>query len=201
MVQAPSASPRGVAEVTVLRSAVSDTQAVLAMLGRCSRASLFHRFHGFTDGVAYFAALLRDRPANETLLAWSRSTCVGVATLGVGAIGIVDLGVLVEDAWQRRGIGTRLVTSLLDSARAKGVTTVHADVLADDVFILQALRQIGPLRVSMESGSFSIDIDLSSQPGQPSGNRLPVRLETTASGGRRLDQQARELDRRWGARR
>ncbi len=44
---------------------------------------------------------------------------------------IVDLGVLVEDAWQRRGIGTALVTSLLDSARAKGVTTVHADVLVD----------------------------------------------------------------------
>jgi len=196
MVQAPSASPRGVAEVTVLRSAVSDTQAVLAMLGRCSRASLFHRFHGFTDGAAYFAALLRDRPANETLLAWSRSTCVGVATLGVGATGIVDLGVLVEDAWQRRGIGTRLVTSLLDSARAKGVTTMHADVLVDDVFILQALRQIGPLRVSIESGSISIDIDLSSQPGQPSGSRLPVRFETTAGGGRRLDQQARELDRR-----
>jgi GNAT superfamily N-acetyltransferase len=196
MVQAQSAPPRGVAEVTFLRPAASDTQAVLAMLGRCSRASLFHRFHGFTDGVAYFAALLRDSPANETLLAWSGSACVGVATLGVSAAGIVDLGVLVEDAWQRRGIGTRLVTSLLDSARAKGVATVHADVLVDDVFILRTLRGIGPLRVSIESGSYSIDIDLSSQPGLPSGNRLPVRLETTAGGGRRLDQQARELRRR-----
>src|ERR1700729_2837988 len=162
MVQAPSAPPGGVAEVTVLRSSASDTEAVLAMLGRCSRASLYHRFHGFTDGVAYFAALLRDQPAGQTLLAWSRSTCVGVATLGVGGTGIVDLGVLVEDAWQRRGIGTRLITSLLDGARAKGVTTVHADVLVDDLFILQALRGISPLRVSIESGSFSIDIDLSS---------------------------------------
>jgi GNAT superfamily N-acetyltransferase len=159
-IQAPSAAPRAVAEVTVLKSAVSDTEAVLAMLGRCSRASLYHRFHGFTDGAAYFATLLRDQPASQTLLAWSRSTCVGVATLGTGAAGIVDLGVLVEDAWQRRGIGTRLATSLLADARAKGVTTVHADVLADDVFILQALGRIGPLRVSIESGSFSIDIDL-----------------------------------------
>jgi GNAT superfamily N-acetyltransferase len=106
------------------------------MLGRCSRASLFHRFHGFTDGVAYFAALLRDRPADQILLAWSRSTCVGVATLGVDATGIVDLGVLVEDAWQRRRIGTLLVASLLDGTRAKGVTSVYADALVDDAFIL-----------------------------------------------------------------
>src|SRR5580692_9339990 len=73
-VQAPSTPSPGVREVTVLRPAASDTEAVLAMLARCSRASLFHRFHGFTDGRAYFGALLRDRPLHRTLLAWYRST-------------------------------------------------------------------------------------------------------------------------------
>lgn len=185
MIQAPSAPPRDLAEVTVLRPTLSDTEAVLAMVSRCSRASLFHRFHGFTDGVAYFAALLRACPDGQTLLAWSGATCVGVATLAVSATGIVELAVLVEDAWQRRGIGTRLATSLLDGARAKGVTTVHADVLVDDVFILQALRRISPLRVSTEFGSFSIDMDLSSQPCQRTGNRLLCGHETSADGGRR----------------
>jgi GNAT superfamily N-acetyltransferase len=161
MIQEPSAPSLLVAEVEVLRPTASDTEAVLAMLGRCSHASLFHRFHGFTDGVAYFGALLRDRPDDQTLLAWSGRSCVGVATLGVGDTGVVDLGVLVEDAWQRRGIGTRLIASLLDEARAKGLTTVHADVLVDDAFILQALRRIAPLSVSADRGSFSIEIDLS----------------------------------------
>ena len=173
MVQAPAAPPGGVAEVTVPGPAGSDTEAVLAMLGRCSAASLYHRFHGFTDGVAYFTALLRDRPASQTLLAWSHSACVAVATLGVGATGIIDLAVLVEDAWQRRGIGTRLMTSLLEAARAEGVTAVHADVLADDEFILRALRRIGPLRVSIESGSLSVDIDLSRQPQSAVTLRIP----------------------------
>jgi GNAT superfamily N-acetyltransferase len=132
----------------------------MTMLARCSRASLFHRFHSFTDGVAYFGTLLRDGAIDQTLLAWCGSACVGVATLGVGATGIVDLGVLVEDTWQRRGIGTRLTSSLLDRARTDGVTTVHADVLGDRQFILRILRRIGPIRVSIESGSFSIDIDL-----------------------------------------
>ena len=182
-VQAAALGPGDGSEVMVRRSARSDTEAVLAMLARCSRASLFHRFHGFTDGVAHFTALLRDRPFDYTLLAWYRSTCVGVATLGIGATGVVDLGVLVEDAWQRRGIGTRLTESLLQDARAKGVTTVHVDVLGDDVFILRALGRIVPLTVSIEFGGFSVDIDLGSQPCQPSGSRLPVGLESSAGGG------------------
>jgi len=145
-IQAPSGPRHRGADGAVLRpAAVSDTEAVLAMLARCSRATLFHRFHGFTDGVPYFRAQLGDRPGDQTLLAWYGSTCVGVATLGVGDTGRVDLGVLLADAWQRQGIGTQLKVSLFDSARAKGVSTVHADVRSDDLHILESLRQIGLL--------------------------------------------------------
>jgi hypothetical protein len=192
MEQAPSGSSRGVTEVTLQRPAASDTEAVLTMLSRCSRATLFHRFHGHTDGVAYFGTLLRDGPVDQTLLAWYRSTCVGVATLGAAPTGIVDLGVLVEDAWQRRGVGTQLAVSLLESARLKGVTTVHADVLGDHLFILEALRGIDPLTVSIEFGSFSIDIDLGSEPRHPSWARPPVVLEAKAGGDRCPDQPRSE---------
>jgi GNAT superfamily N-acetyltransferase len=169
MVQGPGGRPPGETEVSLRRPAASDTEAVLAMLARCSRTSLFHRFHSFADGAAYFAASLRDRPPERTLLAWCRSTCVGVADLGVSANGTVDLGVLVEDAWQCRGVGTCLVASLLDRARANGVATVHADVLGDDRFILRVLRRIGPLKASIEFGSISIDIDLSPGAGPDEG--------------------------------
>jgi GNAT superfamily N-acetyltransferase len=184
MVQAASAPPRSVAEVSVSEPAGSDTEAVLAMLARCSRASLFHRFHGFGDGVAYFGGLLRDRPLDQTHLAWYGSACVGVGTLAVGATGIADLGVLVEDAWQRRGVGTCLATSLLENARAKGMPTVHADVLGDHRFLLEVLRRIGPLTVRIESGSLSVDIDLTSQPFQPSGIMPPGLLAVTAGSDR-----------------
>jgi GNAT superfamily N-acetyltransferase len=160
MDQGPSVEFDGLSEVRVRRPTASDAGAVVEMLGRCSRATLFHRFHGFTDGADYFGALLRDGPVDQTFLAWYASRCVGVATLGVDTKEVSDLGVLIEDAWQRRGIGTWLVASLLAHARAKGATTVHADVLGDDLFILKALRRIGPLTVAVECGSYSIDIDI-----------------------------------------
>jgi N-acetylglutamate synthase-like GNAT family acetyltransferase len=186
----PSSALRGsMAEVAVLRPAtVSDTEAVLAMLARCSRETLFHRFHGFGDAVSYFSALLQDGPVQQTLLAWYGSTCVGVATLGVDATGIIDLAVLVEDARQRRGIGTQLTDALLDSARAEGVNSVHADVLGDDRFILKALRRIAPLTGSIDRGIWSIDVALGRQPCQSARDTLPVMPETPAGGGRRLDQ-------------
>jgi GNAT superfamily N-acetyltransferase len=188
MVQAPNAEFHGVSEVRVLRPSASDTEAVLEMLGRCSRTSLFHRFHGFTDGADYFGALLRDRPVDQTFLAWHGSSCVGAATIGVDTTGMSDLGVLIEDAWQRRGIGTWLVASLLANARAKGTTIVHADVLGDDLFIVHALRRIGPLTMSIEFGLYAIDIDIGRQENQPSGNSFPVGLETATCGDRRLGQ-------------
>lgn len=156
----PEARDHRLADVTVHPATASCTPAVLAMMARCSRSTLFHRFHGFTDGVAYTRTLLRAHPRDETLIAWYRSACVGLATLGLDTTGSADLGVLVEDAWQRRGVGTRMVALLLERARAKGLTTLHADVLSDDKFILRGLRRIGPLTGSVELGTISVDIDL-----------------------------------------
>jgi GNAT superfamily N-acetyltransferase len=148
------------AEVRVLKATVSDTGAVVAMAARCSRTTLFHRFHGFTDGAAYFTTLLREHPEHETHLAWCRARCIGLATLAANAEGGADLGVVVEDRWQRRGIGTRLVSSLLAGAGERGVVTLHADVLSDDMLLLHALSRIGPLSVSVELGAVAVDIDI-----------------------------------------
>jgi GNAT superfamily N-acetyltransferase len=40
--------------------------------------------------------------------------------------GTAELGVLVEDAWQRCGIGRRLVAHLITAAPARGITTLTA---------------------------------------------------------------------------
>lgn len=144
----------------VTPAAREDLAAVLAMMERCSPRTLFHRFHGVSDGRPHMTALLQHPPGDEVLAAWDGSACVGLAMLGRDAAGTVHLGVLVEDAWQRHGVGARLVADLLRRARRNGVRRVHADVLGEDAFIVTALRRVGPLSVSIESGTLSVEIDL-----------------------------------------
>jgi GNAT superfamily N-acetyltransferase len=130
------------------------------MLLRCSRLTLFRRFHNFTDGQAYARGLFISRPGYHTLVARWGSVCIGIGDLACDAAGSADLAVLVEDAWQRRGVGSRLILALLDTARGYGVTRVHADVLGDGQFILPTLRRAGPLTVSLQTGAISVDIDV-----------------------------------------
>jgi GNAT superfamily N-acetyltransferase len=74
--------------------------------------------------------------------------------------GIAHLGVLVEDASQRRGIGTQLVWALIGIARRQGVGVIHADVLGENVFLVRALRRIGSATVAIEHGIYTVDIDI-----------------------------------------
>jgi GNAT superfamily N-acetyltransferase len=138
----------------------ANISAVLRMMSRCSRSTLFHRFHGYTDGIAYTRRLLEGQVGHQTLVAWRNGSCIGLATLTIDTDGRAELAVLVEDAWQRRGVGTRMVEALLERARTAGIPSVHADVLGEDMFILSLLRRIGPVKVSADSGTFSVDVDL-----------------------------------------
>ena len=131
---------------------------ILKMVGRCSPSSLFHRFHGITDGSAYVRNLAATSD-HETLTAWSGARCVSVATLARSTCDH-ELGVLVEDDWQRRGIGTELLTCLVASARARGIDQIVADVLGEDSFVLSALRRVGPLVVTLEWGVYTVRVAL-----------------------------------------
>jgi GNAT superfamily N-acetyltransferase len=131
---------------------------LLKMVGRCSSSSLFHRFHGITDRTAYVRHLVATS-GHETLTAWSGARCVGVATLARAACDH-ELGVLVEDGWQRQGIGTELLTRLVAAARARGIDQIVADVLGENGFVLSALRRIAPLVVTHEWGVYTVRVAL-----------------------------------------
>ena len=84
---------------------------------------------------------------------------MGFGTLA-GPAGNVHVGVLVEDAWQRRGVGKRIFSALTDMARATLVTELHADVLGEDGFVLPLLAEAGGLHVSLASGVYSVRVDI-----------------------------------------
>jgi GNAT superfamily N-acetyltransferase len=158
--QAPHEWPT---EPTVREATEFDAQVLLRMVDRCSRNSLFHRFHGYSDRSLYGRVLVEHLGDGGSLIACRYGDCIGLATVALGGP-TVDLGLLVEDAWQRRGVGTGLLAAAATLARANGAVALHADVLGDDAFIVGLLRRVGPLEARINSGTYSIDVDLTRPP-------------------------------------
>jgi GNAT superfamily N-acetyltransferase len=143
--------------VTILERAHSA--ALLAMVGRCSAMSLYRRFHGVTDGVAYTEQVLAGAARGDSYVAWRGDRCVGLGNLHV-CDDRAEIGVLVEDGWQRRGVGSALVGALVSRARERRAPFLQADVLAENHFVLQRLASIGPMRTALAYGSYTVLVDL-----------------------------------------
>jgi GNAT superfamily N-acetyltransferase len=61
--------------------------------------------------------------------------------------GAAELGILIEDAWQRNGLGTRLLRDLATHAGDAGLRFLEAQVLAEQAWITGLLRPYGPCRL------------------------------------------------------
>jgi GNAT superfamily N-acetyltransferase len=98
--------------------------AVMRMHLRCSADSVQRRY-------ASPLARTDDRFARRLLLAGGGALVaaadrevVGVASLSACEDGVVEVALLVEDGWQRRGLGTRLLSQAARRARGRGATEV-----------------------------------------------------------------------------
>ena len=55
-----------------------------------------------------------------------------------------SIGLVVADAWQRRGIGSQLLDALAGRARSRGVTRLVLEVLPDNTVMLGIIRRRWP---------------------------------------------------------
>jgi GNAT superfamily N-acetyltransferase len=148
-------------QVTVNALAETDLPAVIAMLGRCSRGSLYKRFHGFTDGVAHATEAVAGR-GQDAFGAWRASTCIGMASLAVDHEGYGEMGVLVEDRWQRRGAGSALVRALVARAKDLRLAGLIADIIADNYFLLPLLAQVGAITTTFAYSGYRLRVGFGS---------------------------------------
>jgi GNAT superfamily N-acetyltransferase len=77
---------------------------------------------------------------------------VGIARLIEVAGGPSELAVEVVDGWQGRGIGARLVRSVVGRGRAAGHRAVYADVLAENVAAQALFLSVFPAAVAVPAG-------------------------------------------------
>jgi AcrR family transcriptional regulator/RimJ/RimL family protein N-acetyltransferase len=125
-----------------------DADSVAAMHERCSEQSLYRRY---LTGVGEWRELALRRLSGghrgATLVVMSEEgTIVGLAHVfpdspGDGHAG--EIAVLVEDAYQGRGLGTRLVRHLMELAERLGFTEIVGTLLAQNsemIHILEGTR-------------------------------------------------------------
>jgi acetyltransferase len=81
---------------------------------------------------------------------------VGVGRYVVNAVTLnADIALVLADAWQGRGLGRRLLTTLLDHAQTAGVREAVGVVLATNVAMLRLVRSMGFV-VTAEPGDATV---------------------------------------------
>jgi GNAT superfamily N-acetyltransferase len=99
-----------------------------------------------------------------------------------------DIGVVVADAWQGRGVGSALVRALISGAQARGVTSVAMDVLPGNYRVLAMIAgHWSAARIDRSPDYVTIDIRLprhqeqrpQARPARP-GTRRSVRTSAAS---------------------
>ena len=126
-----------------------DADAVAAMHERCSEQSLYRRY---LTGVGEWRELALRRLSGghrgATLVAMSEEgAIVGLGHVfpdaSEGDVHTAEIAVIVEDAYQGRGIGTRLLRHMLELAERLGFTDVVGTVLAENTGMQRVLEATG----------------------------------------------------------
>ncbi len=90
---------------------------------------------------------------------------VGVAEYGRVDAGAADIGLVVSDGWQRRGIGTALFARLATYARARGVATFVALTQTSNTRVLAMARRSGyPCTAEAAALEIELRLDISAAP-------------------------------------
>lgn len=172
-------------ELTVRRAGPADLPAVRAMHARCSPDSLHRRYLSGTTGptAGQLARLLT--PARGCALVVEApgafaDRVVAVANL-IGEGLQAELALLVEDAWQRRGIGTALLRRAVSIAAENGFEALAIHAQAQNGAMVRTLRRLaGPRQTDTDAGVLTVTFPL----GEQATATTPVRPPRTPARGR-----------------
>ena len=154
--------------VSIRRPVPADRQALKDMIGRCSPDAIMRRFHGYRRSFPpqYLTGALAGEDGHFALVAEVAGTSiVALASCVVVAGDTADIAVLVEDGYQRRGIGSTMLRMLIGYADHRGIATVQATVLAEQEWILQLMSGYGRCSTTLSMGVY--EVTLRREKGRP----------------------------------
>lgn len=143
--RAGSAGSAGSTRSTVIvrPGSAADVDAVVAMHERCSADTLRLRYHAPTPRIGTgLARSLLEPDGGTSLVLVAGEDVVGIGMVAGGPDG-PELGLMVEDRWQRQGHGTRLLRALAVEAASRGEDEITCAVLPDNEAVLRTIRRSG----------------------------------------------------------
>ncbi|MDG9693413.1 GNAT family N-acetyltransferase [Streptomyces mutabilis] len=148
--------PEG-SDITVRRADTRDVAAAKEMHERCSARTLGMRYHGPVGDVDRYLDHLLSPRFGRTLAAQTASGRI----VGLGHLlwdgDETEVALLVEDAWQHRGIGGELLGRLVAMAAETDCEHVYAVTQASNTGMVAAMRGLGlPLDYQIEEGTLVI---------------------------------------------
>jgi GNAT superfamily N-acetyltransferase len=144
------------------------------MLARCTGQTRYRRFHGpvklFPE--PYLTEALSGSPLHFALVASAEEdgtvvsgtvvsgTVVALASCRAVDEGVAELGILVEDEWQRRGVGSDLLREIVAYAARTGLRALQAQVLAEQPWIVGLLRRHGTCAIAGAGQALYVTLSL-----------------------------------------
>jgi acetate---CoA ligase (ADP-forming) len=125
-----------------------DRESLIALFKRCSPETIRYRFLRMitalpTSLLDEMLAVDGEKHVALVVTQDEKIVAVGAYVAEDNHPGVAEVSFLVEDAMQRRGIGTSLLDALAEIARAHNITRFSADVLADNRLMLSVFRKAG----------------------------------------------------------
>jgi len=135
-------------QVVIRLARPEDAEAITEMHARSSEATRYQRY--FTPNTDWREDQLRriaggHRGATLVAVNW-RGDIVGLGNVfpdRPGDTSTAEIAVIVEDTWQGRGLGGRLLEHLLELARRQGFDDVLALVLSSNAGMIRLLDRLG----------------------------------------------------------
>jgi RimJ/RimL family protein N-acetyltransferase len=151
-------------EIRVRAARLTDEARVQELLYGLSPESVYSRYHHLRTryprdeiqalldadpqrGCAFVAEL----PQDGTLIGLTRYDLDPVSGIG-------ELGIVIADAWQRKGVGSALMRRMVEVGRANGLKGLRADVLAVNSAMISLLRDVGADEVPPPDGGV-VDVE------------------------------------------
>jgi GNAT superfamily N-acetyltransferase len=170
--------------VSIRRVRPADPEALRNFFLGLSMPTRYLRFFGALSVGPAMLRILSGGDNADAVVATGDGAIIGhgIATYRVGRAEtlMTEIGVVVADAWQGKGVGSALVRALMAAARARGASVLTMDVLPANRKVLAMVASHWPT-ASMDHCTDGVVVRVRLQ-GQQAGLRLAQRSGHELSG-------------------